>query len=205
MPISVVIADDHKILLEGLASLLEQAESVRLLAKTHSGEQLKQLVLELQPEIVVCDVSMPSVGAESIARWLEVEEIDAKLLALTVHEDPIIAKLILDAGARGYVLKKNAFDHLLDAIESISAGELFISPEIAGSLISGASSSAGLSNREREVLGGFARGLSYKQIAAEMKISVKTVETYRSRLLTKLNAETNADLIRYAIEIGLNP
>ena len=198
MTISVVIADDHQILLQGLASLLDAAAGIELLGQASDGDQCAELVREHQPDVAVCDVSMPTFGAEELARLIARENWTTEIVALTVHEDVEVVRAVLDSGVQGYVLKKNAFDELSNAIDAVAGGLRFVSPTIAGTLFDAADKSVPLSAREREVLKGIGEGLAYKQIASKLDISVRTVETYRVRLMNKLELQTTSDLIRFA-------
>lgn len=200
---TVIIADDHKILLQGLASLLADADGIDLLGTADDGDRAAELVREHQPDIAVCDVSMPTFGALELSRFIDQNALPTRVVALTVHEDPAIARPVLDAGVSGYVLKKHAFESLLQAIEAAVAGDRFISSPVADKLLQSASDSVELSEREREVLTKIGQGLPYKKIAADLGIGLRTVETYRTRLLQKLELKTSADLIRYAAQRDL--
>ncbi len=199
----VAIADDHVILLEGLTGLLQSAPAVEFIGQASDGDEMLTLIRELKPDVAVVDVSMPTFGAEHIARVLAEEASSTRVVALTGHEETEIVWPILDAGVLGYVLKKSAFDDLLTAILSAAGGQRFISPSVATRLLETPRPQVTLSRRERDVLVGLASGRAYKQIASDLDISIKTVETYRARLLKKLGLSTTAELIRYAVERGL--
>lgn len=204
MSIRVAIADDHAILRQGLAQLLRSADGIELVAEASDGPELLELVLETRPDVAVSDVSMPTFGAQVLAEKLADTDMATKIVALTVHDEPEIALPILNAGASGYVLKKNAFEELLQAIRAVHDGGRFVSAIVAGNLITPAKSdSPVLSDRERDVLAGLSSGWPYKRIASELDISVRTVETYRERLLKKLDLSTTADLIRFAARQNL--
>lgn len=204
--IRVAIADDHAILRQGLAQLLRNTEGIELVAEADDGTSLMDAIREFRPDVAVSDVSMATFGAERVAELVLAEGLQTRVVALTVHEEANIAGPILQAGVSGYVLKKNAFEELLEAIQTVYAGGNFVSATVAGTLlaspVANGQSAEELSARELEVLRGIARGWPYKRVAREMDISVRTVETYRERMLKKLALATTADLIRYAIDRG---
>ena len=202
MTVTVAIADDHRLLLEGLARLLADDDEIEVVGQADCGSSMRNIIVESQPDVAVCDVTMPDYGALEIAKSLGLMEAKTRLLALTVHEEPAIVKRVLGAGATGYILKKYAFDELVQAIKSVHAGECYVSPCLAVSLIQFDEQASQLSARELEILIGFGNGEAYKQIAARLGISAKTVETYRSRLMQKLDLQTTADLIKYAVRNG---
>ena len=204
MNIRVAIADDHAILRQGLAQLLQNADGITLVAETSDGDQLLEAVGDLQPDVAISDVSMPTLGAQQVAEHLLRDGSPTRVIALTVHESPEIVEPILAAGVAGYVLKKNAFDDLLSAIRTVYEGGTFVSATVAGSLLTSPAAQTSiqptLTARERDVLIGVASGTPYKRLARQLDISVRTVETYRERLLKKLELATTADLIRYAVK-----
>lgn len=203
MKLRVVIADDHAILLEGLASLLADTPDIELVGQATDGDQVLDIVIQQTPDIVVCDVSMPTFGAEELARRLHSAKVATRVIALTIHNEPEVVHKVLSAGVSGYVVKNCAFEDLLASIRAVAAGGTFISPSLGVSWLNPVEESTpaeSLSAREREVLVGLGRGLPYKKIAADLGISVRTVETYRARILSKLNLQTTADLIRFAAE-----
>lgn len=203
--IKVVIADDHTIFRQGLAQLLASVEDVALAGEAADGQQALKLIQEMNPDVAIIDLSMPSGGLE-VAREIRSQGLSTKVILLTMHNEPDAANKAIQAGAHGYVLKDNAFEDLVYALRSVARGGTFISPSLtAGVLKSGERRKEGelLTRREREVLALIATGLTNRQIAAKLFISIKTVETHRSRIIESLDLHTTAELVRYAIENGL--
>lgn len=213
MSIRVLIADDHKIMLAGLRSLLEKQTDLQVIAEAENGRKAVQLAQETKPDIVVMDVSMPDLnGIEATTQIIESVP-DTRVIALSMHSDKRFVLGMLRAGAAGYLLKDCASQELANAIHQVAGGKKYLSPEITGVVIDdfllGASPgealtvSSQLSAREREVLQLIAEGWSTKQIAAHLYVSVKTIETHRRQIMKKLDLHTIADLTKYAIREGL--
>ncbi|MEL6897369.1 MAG: response regulator transcription factor [Planctomycetota bacterium] len=200
--ISVALADDHQLMLDGLSMLLRDAPNLELVGTADTGDGIEAIARSRQPRVIVCDVSMPPFGAIELAGRIKDSGLDSRVIALTIHETPQVARSALDAGVAAYVLKKYAFGELLAAIDTVATGGRYISPTVAGALESVDAASQRLSRREQEVLQSLASGLTYKEIAAQLSVSARTVETYRARLLQKLGVRTNAELIHRATKIG---
>jgi DNA-binding NarL/FixJ family response regulator len=203
--IKVVIADDHTIFRQGLAQLLSSVEGVTVTGEAADGSEALKLIREMQPDVAILDLSMPQGGLE-VAREISREGLSTRVILLTMHNEPDAANKALQAGASGYVLKDNAFEDLVYALRSVARGGTFISPSVAaGVMKSNERRKEGepLTKREREVLALIATGLTNKQIAERLFISVKTVETHRARIIEALDLHNTAELVRYAIESGL--
>lgn len=208
--IKVVIADDHNIFRQGLAQLLATVEDITVAGEAADGVQALKLIRELKPEVAILDLSMPSGGLE-VARAVHSQGLATRIILLTMHNEPDAANKALQSGAHGYVLKDNAFEDLVYALRSVARGGTFISPSLAaGVLKSGERRKRGesktgepLTRREREVLSLIATGLTNRQIAEKLFISVKTVETHRARIIDALDLHNTAELVRYAIDNGL--
>jgi DNA-binding NarL/FixJ family response regulator len=203
--IKVILADDHTIFRQGLAQLLAAVEDITVVGEAADGQQALRLIGEMQPDVAILDLSMPSGGLE-VAREVCRQELGTRIILLTMHNEPDTANKAIQAGAQGYVLKDNAFEDLVYALRSVVQGGTFISPSLmAGVLKSGARRKEGepLTKREREVLGLIATGLTNRQIADKLFISVKTVETHRGRIIEALDLHTTAELVRYAMDKGL--
>ncbi len=208
----VVLADDHAVVREGLKSLIDAEAGMAVVGEAADGLTACERVLELRPDVVVMDVSMPGVGGAEAAERIRRESPGVKVLALTVHEDKGYLRQLLAAGAAGYVLKRAAPAELIRAIRTVAAGGVYLDPSLAGKVVKGfvrpsrgEDSAAGggeLSDREVEVVRLTAAGHSNKEIASRLDLSVKTVETYKARALDKLGLETRADLVRYALQRG---
>lgn len=206
MIIKVVIADDHAIFRQGLAQLLESAGDVELKGSAPNGEQALKFIEETSPDVAILDLSMPGLSGIETTREIKRRGLTAKVILLTMHSDTDTANQAIKAGAMGYVLKDNAFEDLIYALRSVALGGTFISPSLASGMLKNVDAKKEtelLTKREREVLGLIASGLSNRQIAEKLFISVKTVETHRARIMQALDLHKTADLVRYAIKNGL--
>ncbi len=212
MPVRIVLADDHRIVREGLAALLRREPDLEIVGEAADGFDAVRLARELQPDIVISDISMPGLnGIEAIRRILE-HVPGVRTLCLSVHDETRLVGSVMDAGASGYLLKECAYEELLRAVRALLANRVYISPSIAGVLMkdyrerrAGGAARVGseLTAREREVVQLIAEGLSTKQIADRLHLSVKTVGTHREHILAKLKLTGTAELTRYAIREGL--
>lgn len=210
--IRVLIADDHAILRSGLRMLIESQADMTVVAEAENGNQAIQVAKKTSPDVVILDVTMPERGGLHAIHEILSNHRDAKILLLTMHEEPAYLRTALAAGASGYVLKKSVDADLLSAIRSVHRGRTYVDSELASELIQhvlpdrarpGAKPSEVLSERELQVLKLVAEGFSSREISEQIFISVKTVETYRSRFAEKLGLKSRADIVRYALEIGL--
>ena len=212
--IHVLLADDHVVLRTGLRMLINAQPDMEVVAEASNGEDAVRVVREVGPDIVLMDISMPGAGGIEATARIRRESPAVRVLALTMHDDAAYLRSILAAGAAGYVVKRAADAELLSAIRTTYRGETYIAPSLAGAMVQEAlgrkprKGSAGvpgdtLSEREREVLRLVAQGHTNQEIADRLFISPKTVATYRARLMEKLGLKTRADLVRYALAIGL--
>ena len=179
-----------------------------MVGEASTGPGALRLIEHTLPDVAVVDVSLPGLNGMELARRLAVSSPGVRLLALTVHEDRIYVQQMLQAGARGYMLKRSAAEDLTRAVRAVMAGGLYLDPAIAQKVLTGdgapgaAEDGSSLSQREEHVLRLTARGLSNKEIAAQMAISPKTVETYKARAAEKLKLRTRADIVRFAAARG---
>ena len=205
--ITVVIADDHVIFRQGLLKLLQSAEDIEVVADTGSSDEALRLIVEKKPDVAILDISMPGLSGIEIMEEVQRKGIGTKVVFLTMHSDPVTAKRAIQSNASGYVLKDDAFEDLLYAVKAVASGGTFVSPSISEKVLKlemGREKEGSiLTGREREVLQLIASGFTNKKIADKLSVSVKTVETHRTRILQKLGAHTAADLVRYAIKTGL--
>lgn len=210
-PIRIVLADDHAVLRAGLKALLEAQPDMQVVGEAGDGAQVVQVALARRPDVILLDINMPGVnGLEALAR-LRQSAPASRVLVLTMHDDQSYLRQVLAAGGAGYVLKQAADQELLTAIRTVHAGGSFLHPAHALALlqqpqqagIAEQSELAQLSEREREVLRLIAFGHSNKEIADMLFLSVKTVETYKARLMEKLDLKTRASLVRFAMKHGL--
>lgn len=212
MSISILLADDHKIIRDGLKSLLDKQPDIVVLGEADNGREAVALAHQHRPNVIVLDVSMPDLNGMEAAEQLSSELPECKIIALSMHSDKRFVARMLKAGASAYLLKNSAFDELVDAIKCVLAGETFLSPLIANVVIRDyvanvapqqVSDAALLSSRERQVLQLLAEGKSTKQIAGDLFVSVKTIESHRKNIMHKLQIYNLADLIKFAIREGL--
>jgi DNA-binding NarL/FixJ family response regulator len=208
----IVLADDHPIVLDGLRALIKAQDDLELVGEATSGLTALRIIKEQKPDLAVIDISMPELNGIALGRRLADELPAVKLLVLTLHEDRAYLKQALDAGIRGYVLKRTAAENLAAAIRAVLSGGLYVDPAIAGRVFqpnarnsgrAGAESGgSALTDREGEVLKLVALGFTNKEIARRLDVGVKSVETYRARGSEKLDIKTRAELVRYAAAQG---
>ncbi|HLX11099.1 MAG TPA: response regulator transcription factor [Thermoanaerobaculia bacterium] len=207
--IRVLIADDHAIFRLGLRRALEAAPDVMVVAEAATGEETVVKAREANPGVVLLDVSMPGRGGVETAQELKRANPRLRVLMLTMHPEDQFAVLCLKLGADGYVTKDVPPEVLLEAVRKVAAGRKYVSANLAERLAADLSSTADrpphelLSSREFEVMRKIAAGRTPGEIAAELHLSVKTVSTYRTRVLQKMNLKTNADIMHYAFRAGL--
>jgi DNA-binding NarL/FixJ family response regulator len=204
----IVLADDHPIVLDGLRNLLRAEEDFELVGEATTGLAALKIIRETQPDIAVVDISMPEMNGIALSRRLAAEMPALRLLVLTLHEDRAYLNQALEAGVRGYVLKRSAVENLVQAVRAVLVGGLYIDPAIVGRVFDGKRASKksaaknglapALTDREADVLKMAASGLTNKEIASRLDVGVKSVETYKARGLEKLGLKTRAELIRYA-------
>ena len=205
----ILLADDHQIFLEGLKKLLEP--NFELVGEAHDGEDLVRKATQLQPDLIIADISMPRMSG--LVAWNRIKETDptAKLILLTMHDDPEYAREALDSEVSGYVLKNSASIELLTAIEYALNNRVYVTPLIAGQLFESLSGpkvkrprgKAALTPRQREVLQLLARGLVAKQIAEQLGVSRRTVEYHKYKMMEILGTQTTAELLQYSVKHGL--
>jgi DNA-binding NarL/FixJ family response regulator len=204
----VYLVDDHPVVRNGLRALVDAEGDMEVVGEAFEGEAAVRQVCELRPDVVVMDVSMPGMGGAAATAQIRAGCPEVRVVALTAHEDRGYLQQVLAAGASGYVLKRSAVTELVGAIRHAAAGNTYVDPAVAAPLAAALSrpgeraDAPDLSEREVEVLRQIARGYANKQIAAQLKISVKTVETYKARAMEKLGAKSRVDIVKYAAERG---
>ena len=205
-----MIADDHALIREGLKRLVDAQQDMEVVAEASDGAMACAEAAAAHPDLILMDVSMPRMGGSEAARRIRADHPEIKVLGLTVHEDPSYLRELLEAGAVGYVLKRAAPGELVAAIHAVARGDQYIDPQIASVAIhsmmqpgrTAGGAANGLSGRELEVMRLLAQGYSNKEIAAQLELSVKTVETYKARSMEKLGLRSRVDLVRLATERG---
>lgn len=205
--IRVFLADDHAVVREGLKALIAAQPDMEVVGEAADGQQALRAA-EASPDVVVMDISMPELnGAQATAELTRTAGL--RVLALSVHEESTYLRSLLKAGATGYILKRSAAETLVAAIRTVAAGGMCIDPLLASQVINSFVGSDGteqlaveLSEREAEVLRLIASGYSNKEIAFQMNVSVKTVESYKARAMQKLGIESRVEIVRYAMNQG---
>jgi two-component system response regulator NreC len=212
MSIKVLLADDHKIVRDGLRALLEKQEGMEVVAEADNGRTTVRLARELRPDVVIIDIGMPDLNGIDATRQIMAEVPGIKVVALSMHSDKRFVAQMFKAGASAYLLKDCAFEELVRGVEAVVSGLTYLSPQIAGPVMDdyvrrlSTTDSSGfsvLTTREREVLQLLAEGKTTRQIAGDLHVSTKTIETHRQQMMSKLNVSSVADLIKYAIREGL--
>lgn len=208
--IGVIFVDDHEVFHACIRHLFDSQDKMKMLAVANNGRSAIKLARDLSPDVVVMDISMPGLNGIDATRRILADNPTIKIIALSMHSDRHIILQVLRAGAKGYVLKDSAFDELVSAIQSVYSGSMYLSPKITGLVLEDTlhrgeedDSGSSLSVREREVLQLIAEGRSTREIADELNLSVKTVESHRAQIMRKLKITTLADLIKYALREGI--
>ncbi len=209
--IRIVIADDHTIVRGGIRLLLESLEGVQVVGEAADGHQALELVLKLQPDVLVADIAMPGLSGLDLVRRLNEQSLPTQTVILSMHADEEYVHRAIAAGARGYVLKGSGIEELGIAVQSVFRGEVFLSPAITRPIVesyldrggSRMTPGAELTPRQREVLRLIAEGETTKAVANRLGISPKTVEAHRTQLMERLKIFDVAGLVRYAIRAGL--
>lgn len=211
--VRILVADDHRIVREGIVRILDDSPDCRVVAQAADGVEAVELALELKPDIVVIDLTMPRLGGLDAVRRLNAQLPQVRVLVLTVHEDEEYIVPIIKAGAAGYLVKDSASKELTDAIAKIAAGGVYFGPQATKILAEqyqrpthlAADPYGGLTDREREVFHLVVEGKTNKQIANIMGIALKTANNHRTNMMNKLDLHNTADIVRFAARKGLLP
>jgi DNA-binding NarL/FixJ family response regulator len=210
--LKVLLADDHQVIREGLRMLLDSHNGVEVVGEAENGRKVIAMLQKIVPDVIVMDVSMPELNGIDATTRIRKEYPSVKILALSMHTDRRFIEGMLKAGASGYLVKDCAATELLSAIEMVATGDIYLSPKIAGKVLKGylnrtpsrrTPGAYKLTSREREILQLIAEGKNTKQIAFELFLSPKTVETHRRNVMEKLNIHNVAKLTKFAIKEGL--
>jgi DNA-binding NarL/FixJ family response regulator len=210
--LNILLADDHKVLREGLTLLINGQPDMRVVGEAGSGKEALRKARELNPDVVVMDLSMPDLNGLQATHALRAESSQVEVLVLTVHEDESYLRQLCQAGAAGYVLKRSPGEELINAIRKVAAGEVCFDGALAGKALAGQvrelvlhgnpGGGGELSQRETEVLRAVAWGHSNKEVADQLQLSVKTIETYKVRITEKLGLRSRTEMVRYALRQG---
>ena len=199
--IRLIIADDHAIIRQGLRALIEKSEDVRVVAECPDGASALDAISVHKPDIAILDISMPEIDGLTLAAKLAKLQLPTRLIILTTHEDPALYEKAFNLGVYGYVLKNNAFEQLLSTIRDVASGINTMTKPANNAHAK--TSEIMLTDREREVLGLIAHGLTNRMISESLAISIKTVDNHRTNLMMKLRLHSVAELIRFAYQTGL--
>jgi DNA-binding NarL/FixJ family response regulator len=208
--VRILVADDHEIVRQGLRALIETRAGFVVCGEAANGREAIDRTAALKPDVLVLDIAMPELNGLEAARRIPAVSPRTQILVLSTHHDDALVHEIVTAGVRGYVLKSDAARDLVTAIESLGSGRPFFSAQIADVVVEGfvgrgrllpgdGGAAARLTSREREVLQLLAEGRSTKEVAASLDIGIKTAETHRANLMKKLDLQTIAELVRYAV------
>ena len=207
----IFLADDHTVMREGLKSLVNAQSDMDVIGEADNGRATLQRVRELQPDVIILDISMPDLNGIQVTERLKRMGHKTTVLVLTAHDDNGYLRQLLEVGASGYVLKKAAAEELINAIRVVAAGGVYLDPSLAGKVVGGYLNNHRLggkpqnndvSEREVEVLRLVAWGYTNKEVAAYLRISVKTIETHKANIMQKLDLKSRVEMVRYALRQG---
>ncbi len=213
MKIRILIADNHGILRQGIASLIEKQSDMEVVGEANNGLHAVELARQLQPDLVLMDVSMPVLNGIEATRQIKTELLETKVLALSVHAKREFVLDMVRAGVSGYMVKECVLDDLIRAIKVVMDNQSYLSPQIASIVLDGITKDGffdtairfgeTLTSREKQILQLLTEGYSAKQIASQLGLSVKTIEANRRQIMEKTDVNNLADLTKYAIRQGL--
>lgn len=213
MSTRLLLADDHELVREGLRSLIDEHDNLQVVAEASNGQETVALAASSGAHVVVMDVAMPDLNGIEATRQILRDQPHTKIVALSGHKDKHFVTEMLRAGASAYVLKQHAYDELVRAIEQVLLGNKYLSPDVARGVVddyielaphqADKAAFVVLTDREREVLQRLAEGMTTKEMADALGVSVKTIETHRRNIMEKLNLHSVAELTKYAIREGV--
>ena|SRR5947209_5191090 len=207
----IFLAEDHVMVRTGLKTLIDAERDMEVVGEASDGNSAVKKTTELRPDVAVMDISLPQLSGTQATQQIKRTCPDVHVLALTVHEDKSYLREVLEAGASGYVLKRAAAEDLIRAIRQVAGGSVYLDPHMAGSIVGTLVRKRSprqlvqgnqLSDRESEVLRLIAKGYSNKEIASQLNLSVKTIETYKTRSMDKVGLHSRTDIVRYAYHQG---
>lgn len=209
MAIRILIVDDHGVLRAGLRALLNSEADLEVVGEAVDGSDGLEQAARLQPDVVLLDISMPGMSGIEVTRRLAGQFPEIRILLLTIHEDTSLLREAIQAGAAGYILKRAVETELIDAIRAVAAGKIYVHPAMTRALLEEQqppvrkTPEVTLTQRERDVLRLLVKGYTNRQIADELTLGVRTVESHRANLMTKLDLHSRVELVRYAAENGI--
>lgn len=206
----IFLADDHAVVRTGLKCLINAESDMEVIGEAENGQEALDRIVAAPPDVAVLDVTMPELTGAQVTQKLQRTHSGLRVLAMTVHEDRSYLRQLLQSGAAGYVLKRAAGDELIRAIRAVAAGETYIDSRVAGNLVptfvdpkvTTTTLSVGLSEREMEVIRLIAQGFTNKEVSAQLGVSAKTIETYKTRSMEKLGLSGRVELVQVALERG---
>lgn len=206
--ITILVVDDHPIVRAGVRQLIQQIPNVNVV-EAETGEDGYKQFQDIYPDMVLLDITLPGIGGLEVLRRIRAYRDDAKVLMFSMHEDPVFASRAMQAGAKGYITKNNAADHLVEAVEKVLEGKIYLSADTAQELAmlnigAGTSALSDLSRRELEILRLLGEGRSMNEISEVLGISYKTVANNLTQIKNKLDISKTAELMRFAISHGLS-
>lgn len=209
-PIRVLLADDHAVVRQGFRLILSQHPDIEVVGEASNGREAVDKTLELKPDVTVTDIAMPELNGVEVVRQIRQNAPKVKVVVLSMHKDAVYVRETLRAGAKGYLLKDSIDQDLVKAVRAVAAGEAYLSPTISVTVLEDYEKHVEdpldqITPRERQLLEMLAEGLTSKEIATQLDISVYTVDAHRSRIMKKLGLRSIGDLIRFAIQRGLVP
>jgi len=215
MAIRVLVADDHRMVLEGLTNLINEQTDMNTVGKATDGREAVKLTAEINPDVIIMDLTMPNLNGIDATRMITKNASATRIIALSMHSEKRFVRAALEAGASGYLVKENAFDELVNAIRAVNKGQSYLCPVATKTMMldylhhtkmerDGTNRDI-LTPREGEVLQMLAEGRKTREIAGILNVSVKTVETHRKNIMDKLGIRSIAELTRYAIREGITP
>ncbi len=208
--ISIFLADDHTMVREGLAALVAKDPCIRVVGQCGDGLKVVEMVEEARPDVVVLDITMPGLNGLDICRDLVRKNKGIHVLILTMHDDEQFITSALEQGASGYLLKEAAGDQLSEALRRVARGEVYLGPKVPRTVLQRlgrqqAEPYSRLTGRERQVLHLIVEGKTNRDIAAQLGLAVKTIDTHRTRLMRKLNIHDQTSLVKFALRKGIVP
>jgi two-component system, NarL family, response regulator NreC len=210
--IRVLLADDHTLIRQGILMLLKDVTKVEVVGEASNGREAVCLAEKLKPDVVILDIAMPDLNGVEAARRIRAASADTRVLALSMHSDRQFVEQMFEAGASGYLVKSSDIGELADALDRVARGEIYLGPPMGQELLKeyartvtavNPESPRRLTSRQAEVLQMISEGKTTKEIAAALKVSLKTVETYRRQIMARLDIHSIAGLTKYAVRAGL--